>query len=222
MSKLIVHFTAKFESLYNILNELGLRLGFCSEDFRYRETVYSRAAHPMVCFCEFDEGTEIKSSYGKYGVGFTKEWARKNNIGPVLYVSNESAAAKGIGSLLKARRKNDGKYLPRAVKLAIMEIKCFVKNETGRNDKLQQANFDFKAENEWRYVPTKKQIGNYLISQNQRTYLKNKTKHNDKLSKYPLLFKLNDVAIIFVRTKSEKDAIIKGNDIPGEIIRIVS
>lgn len=101
-----------------------------------------------------------------------------------------------------------------------MEVKTFMKNEKGYNSKFIEENFDFKAENEWRYVPRKSDIDNYLISQNQRTYLANRDKHNKMLEKYPLRFKREDIQVLFVSNESEREELINSFGLGFEIIKI--
>lgn len=45
-----------------------------------------------------------------------------------------------------------------------MELKCFIKNEQGYNSHFDVDDFDFKSENEWRFVPEKWEIGNNRCS----------------------------------------------------------
>ncbi|MFD2561169.1 abortive infection system antitoxin AbiGi family protein [Aquimarina rubra] len=219
---IIVHITEEYKSLFSILSERSLRLSFSSENFYFKDKAVSKAAHPMICFSEYNPKTinQERITYGSYGIGFSKKWARNNNIGPVLYVSQTSVAAKGMKELLTARRKTKEGRLPRKLRLSIMEVKCFMKNEIGYNSFSGELDFDFKAENEWRYIPKKIAIDNYLISQNQRTYLKNKDKHNEKLKKYPLQFNLNDIGLVYVSNKSEKIELSEKFGLEKEKIRI--
>jgi hypothetical protein len=77
----------------------------------------------------------------------------------------------------------------------------------GYNSYLKEDNFDFKSENEWRFVPRKNEIGNNLISQKRSTYLKNPKKHNNKLLPYPLRFNKSDIEYIFVSKQEEANKI---------------
>jgi hypothetical protein len=91
------------------------------------------------------------------------------------------------------------------IKLSIMMLKCFTKNTKGYNSKLKKKDFNFKGENEWRYVPEKRQIGGGFISVNQKSYLeKGEDFYNDKLLDYPLAFTKDDIEYIFVETKAQK------------------
>lgn len=219
----LVHTTGNIENLKSILKSKSLRLAFSSENFSWKNRVVSKAAHPMVCFSEYNPETIDNEiiTYGKYAVAFSKEWARTKNIGPVLYVSDTSIAAKGMNELLKARRKKTGNSkLQGKLRLAIMEVKCFMKNETGFNSKTKDKKFDFKSENEWRFVPQKSEIDNYLISQNQSTYINNKEKHNKKLEPFSLKFKFEDLVAIYVENESEQSLIAKMTGINERVIKI--
>jgi hypothetical protein len=222
-NKLIVHTTGNIQNLKSILESKSLKLSFCCEDFYFYKKAISKAAHPMICFSEYNSLTinQETITYGRYAIGFSKNWARAKRIGPVLYVSDTSTAAKGMKDLLIARKITSiDKKLEPKLRLAIMEVKSFMKNEKGYNSYSNQYNFDFKSENEWRFVPQKKEIKDYLISQNQSTYLKNKIKHNNKLEEFPLRFELNDVKVIYVANTKEKNDIIKLFGIIPEIVKI--
>ena len=218
---IIVHTTGSFENLKSILKSTSLKLKFSCEDFYCKAYAISKAAHPMVCFSEYDPN-KIQNqtiTYGRYSVGFSKTWARKKKIGPVLYVSSESAAAQGMKKLLIARRS---KKLDPKIRLAIMEVKCFMKNDNGKNSNLNQSDFDFKSENEWRYVPQKQEINNYLISQNQRTYLENKPRHDRKLEAFPLKFQLDDLEVVYVNDESEKQEVLELTGLSPEKVKLAT
>ena len=201
---ILIHATRSFSSLVSIISSSSLRLSYSKEDFCIGAKNISSAAHPMVCFCEYKKNRLMQEviTYGRYGVAFTKDWGLKKRVSPVLYVDDNSLAAKGIATLLKARQNKEAK-IPSHLRLPIMEIKCFTKNVQGYNSFFNKNNFDFKSENEWRYVPRKSDIDNNLISQNQSTYRKNPEKYNKKLLPYPLRFNHSDVDTIFVSNEKE-------------------
>jgi len=203
--QLIIHVTDSLKTLKSILCASSLRLSYSKEDFCIGTTKVSSAAHPMVCFCEYSiNELKLKTiTYGRYGIAFSKNWALKKRISPVLYIGGNSLAAKGLATLLKARQNKSDSKLPRHLRLPIMEIKCFTKNVRGYNSYLQKDDFDFQSENEWRYVPRKSDIGGNLISQNKSTYLKNPDRHNNRLLPYPLKFKASDIEAVFVSKNDE-------------------
>jgi len=210
--KYLIHFTNSFPKLCSIVESSSLLLKYCQEDFYFGQEKVSRAAHPMVCFSKHDinELSKLKITYGKYGIAFFDEWAIKNRIHQVSYFDKESVLAEALSKLLSARRNIDSN-LPPNLRLPIMQLKCFTKNARGYNSSLKAQDFNFAEENEWRFVPKKKDIGNGLLSQNRSTYLQNKEAHNRKLLPYPLRFKKKDISNIFVSTNEELNALeVKG------------
>lgn len=206
---MIIHFTNSFEAIKSILNSKSFRLKYCCEYIgNEKGKIVSNAAHPMVSFSEFnDRDLEHKTiTYGRYGIALKKDWARKCGIGPVLYVEKNSPAAKGLVSLLRARQSLN--TLPDELRLPIMQMKCFTKHETGYNSWNKEENFCFKSENEWRFVPSKKQIGNRPISENYSTYKENEKKYNELLLPYPLRFSEEDIEYIYTNTVEEREELI--------------
>ncbi|KAF7763119.1 hypothetical protein PUND_b0454 [Pseudoalteromonas undina] len=220
---MIIHFTKKFEFLSSIINSKSFRLKYCCESIGDKEgRIVSNAAHPMVSFSEFnDNDLEHKTiTYGRYGIALKKDWARKLGIGPVLYVEKNSPAAKGLVSLLRARQNMD--TLPDELRLPIIQMKCFTKHETGYNSWNGDENFCFKSENEWRFVPSKKQIGNRPISENYSTYKANEQKYNKQLLPHPLSFSEEDIECIYTNTLAEKEELISTFGMDERQIKISS
>ncbi|TLS72052.1 hypothetical protein FE246_06400 [Aliarcobacter thereius] len=198
------HFTKELNTLISILKDSSFRLSYCSEEFRdENEKIISDAAHPMVCFSEYNE-EEIASkniTYGSYCISMKKKWAISNKLNPVLYIDKNSHIAIGLKALLLRRKKTQkGSSFPR---LAVMQIKCFTKHVRGYNSYLKKFDFDFKYENEWRYVPEKKDIRNNYISLDNSKYKQAKIKYNKKLESFPLKFNENDIEFVFVEKENE-------------------
>jgi hypothetical protein len=202
----IIHFTKKFDYLLSILESKSFKFFYCKEDFRVNNQLKSRAAHPMVCFCHFknDSIAPYKNTYGNYGIEFTEDWAIKKKISPVIYLEQNSHLAKALNTLLKARRN---KTLYGELSMSIIIIKSFTKNLIDSNSKLKIDNFNFMNENEWRYVPTKKEIKGNLISINRKNYLNKKDSYNDLISQFSLCFKEIEIQKIYVENQEEKNII---------------
>jgi hypothetical protein len=219
---MILHITEKYEDLLSILKSCSFKLKYCGEYFGDKNKVISSAAHPMVSFSEFTEEdlATQKISYGDYAVALSKEWARRNGLNPVLYVEKHSQVAVGLAGLLKARQKRGKDEIPRKLRLPIMQVKCFIKHETGYNSHFHKDNFCFKDENEWRYVPTKKQIDGNYISLNYSTYDKNRDKFNSRLSKFPLKFSISDIKAVYVKTAQQQQEIMGHIKLPIEKVKL--
>ena len=196
-NNILIHFTSKIEYLLSIIEESHFRLKYCKEEFYItNDKVVSKNVHPMVCFSE-QNLAEIHNkdiTYGRFGISLSTDWIIKNNIQPVMYIEKNSSVAHSLAILLEHRRS-----LPKGNKLRnpIMTIRGFVKNTIGYNSYFDKKDFVFKTENEWRYLPTKTQIGNGFISENRSTFLKDEDKYNNRLLKYPLEFNHNDITKIY-------------------------
>jgi len=218
----ILHFTKKYESLINILSDSSFRVFYCREVFYLGEKVASSAVHPMVSFSE----QLIKSinrrniTYGKFGIGMNKEWVERKKLHPVLYLDTNSTVANALTHLIRARRKNTKVELAPQIRLSIITIKCFTKNSIGYNSKIKMKNFNFRSEKEWRFVPTKSQIGNKRISVTKRFYDKNPDKYNSQLIPFPLKFTKKDIKFIFVGSETQRDEISKNFDFDKKNIKI--
>ena len=206
---MLIHFTRQFESLVSILESNSFLVRYCGEYFGdHTGKVISKAAHPMVSFSEYshEELSSKKVTYGGYGVALHKTWALKNQLSPVNYVEKNSPVAQGLISLLRARQR--GK-LPSYLRLSVIQLKCFTKHVYGYNSHFGTDNFYFKAENEWRFVPSKKQIGGNRISENFSTYKKSEDKYNHRLEPYALKFCNKDIEYVYVQNEAEKEHLVK-------------
>jgi len=220
--KSVIHFTKNFDILMAILESKNLRLHYCKEDFCIGKRKISRAAHPMVSFSEYSLSTIDNQivTYGAFGISFSRKWIEKNRIHPVMYIDSHSLIADSLGALLVARRKQALIQLEPNIKLSIMNIKCFVKNSKGYNSNLKVKDFDFKSENEWRFVPSKESIGGKLISVNRTNYLERPSYYNNKLIDYPLTFDFNDIIFLYVSTKKHASILSNTFSIPLRKIRL--
>jgi hypothetical protein len=103
-----------------------------------------------------------------------------------------------------------------------MQLKCFTKHVYGVNSHFDCDNFDFKVENEWRYVPTKAEIGGNYISLNQKTYKNNDKKYDNRLIPYSLKFAFDDIKFVYTTTEQQREIIAEKFDIPLCKIKISS
>lgn len=202
-NNILIHFTNSSDKLISILENSFFRLKYCKEEFSIMsDKMISKNVHPMVSFSEQNilELQTKEITYGRFGIALNSQWIIENNIQPVMYIEKDSQVAKSLAVLLKHRRT-----LPKGdkLRLPIMTIKGFVKNTIGYNSYFDIPNFVFKNENEWRYVPTKQQIGNGVVSENRSTFEQNEKKYNDRLLDFPLKFRHNEIIKIFYDTDKD-------------------
>lgn len=100
----IFHYTSKFETITSILWEQELRPSYCHEI-----NGLSSSQHvwiPMVSFCDVPLSQSQKiQSYGKYAIGFNKDWALTQSINPVFYFNKESIVYKRYSRLKETFRR---------------------------------------------------------------------------------------------------------------------
>lgn len=206
----IIHYTDSLTNIESILKE-GFMLKYCSERLNVEGGDGSVAAHPMISFCDIPLSQSHKhfDAYGRYGIGLSKEWAYQMGINPVLYIDKKSLIGQSLDSLLKDRRDSSSN-LTSVQKTNILRLKCFMKNYSGhlKRKNIDNKNYRFYDEREWRLVPESKDINNASFSIDNTSYIKDKNKYNDKIKDCRFFFKPNDISYIIVDKTSEIPGVI--------------
>lgn len=159
-------------------------------------------AMPMVCFCDIPLGrlSEHTEFYGEYGLGLTKEWALKNGLHPMTYLTQDGPLPDLLKFLLytgtitaiqnesvkQEANKQFSKFFPLVKPLS---GRMYLKNKVVAKD--------FHQENEWRYVPSDI---DFILLQDIRQSI---DKKNEELEKLPLKFLPSDIKYIFVKQDSD-------------------
>lgn len=88
-SESVFHFTEKLDTLKSILSD-KFYASYCIENFDFNgEKVQSII--PMICFCDIPlKNVSQNTAYGKFGIGMSRDWAKKNGLNPVFYFEKES------------------------------------------------------------------------------------------------------------------------------------
>lgn len=205
----IIHYTTSFDILCKILKE-GFKIKYCQEKLSLVSTGNgSAAAHPMVSFCDIplSDSKQHFESYGKFGIGVSKQWAFKNGVNPVLYIDENSILAQTISDILQQCR---GENIDQNNKTNFLRIKSYAKNYSGTlilgEKKIK--NYRFYDEREWRLVPKSEDIGENAISISLKKYLENKDLFNNKIKDYRFEFGVNDISYIIVEKTDQIPDII--------------
>ncbi len=168
----------------------------------------------MVSFCDLPL-SQVKNhiaSYGSYGIGLSKTWAKKQQLNPVMYMDRGSllsASYYKAAKLLTSKSTRDladkqSKELKDSI-YALIDVLGYVKNYQGdveRQDGTVIKNYRFYDEREWRYVP---KYEGYLWIKNNSIF-DNEGKRNAALSKindHRLIFEPNDIKYIIIKDESE-------------------
>lgn len=200
----IIHYTNSYKALTSILKE-GFRIRYCLERLKLHDNV-SAAAHPMVSFCDIplSGSTQHFAVYGRYGIGLSKAWAIANGVNPVIYIDHNSLFAKCIQEFILERRKSDSNLTAKQ-KDEILRIKSYAKNYSGllKRKSINNPEYRFYDEREWRLVPGKDTISDTLFSVNSSSYKKNKDKYNAKLAGDRIMFAPTDISYIIVKNTTQ-------------------
>jgi Putative abortive phage resistance protein AbiGi, antitoxin len=221
-SKSIIHYTNSLKNIKGIIQDEGLRLKYCKENLIFSDDFHFTIAFPMVCFCDLplSLAKEHIVKYGSYGIGFTKEWARRNQLNPVLYIEKDSILSLYLSTqtddILKPARGNTN--LSQEESNAILDamrrfshILGFCKNHVGplsRRGKKTVEDYVFYDEREWRYLPPKEILGDKEVIVAGPLYEKNRKEYNDSLENTSLEFNHNDLSYIIVKSEKEKSEIV--------------
>ena len=209
-SNTLFHFTTSEEILFEIFRT-GFWPRYCLEDITWHGYQNIRyAAFPIVCFCDIPLGriSEHIDFYGSYGIGLSKEWALKNNMNPLFYVSPGSNLSHTITEIVrnsisnpdvpKDKLRNFSRHL-------FAHIKPTIGNMLVKGELITKT---FYQESEWRYVPQHPDIALFLKDEDYSDH-KNLLARNKETKKYcSLKFLPNEVSFVFVPKDSDIPNII--------------
>lgn len=230
----LFHFTNK-TALHGILQS-NFRIAYSRERVMYRGGHIEFAA-PMVSFCDLrlSELRNHMTNYGRYGIGMKKEWAARNGVNPVYYISSQAslpgdyiAAVQEIWRLREQLhpKASDSPFitdnqqaahaLPKEFDMddthsKLMELHRYMKNYEAplyRQGKLENENYRFADEREWRFVPAWNAVwplapAEFMNDEGKKAYL------NGECERISLYFEPNDISYIIVEFEQERDEIIR-------------
>jgi hypothetical protein len=206
-SSSIIHFTKTKEALEGILKN-NFKLKYCLETI-CMDKVESSTAFPMVSFCDIplSQVKEHIGKYGSYGLGLTKDWAKKQRLCPVQYVATGSLYALSLRELINSNlptepmKWSDMTVLQRSV----IDVVRYIKNYEGpltRNGKANQC-YRFYDEREWRYVPEIDGAFPMIVPGAECDTKSKKAALNTMVSGLRLKFDPSDIKYIIVDSESE-------------------
>jgi hypothetical protein len=171
---------------------------------------------PIVSFCDIPL-SEVKNhiaSYGSYGIGLSKTWAKKSELNPVLYLEKESRLSEEFKTqvnlifdyLKEIGEEDQGFEISIQAHINfITRLLTYCKNYEGplKRGKFNSESYRFYDEKEWRYVAKKEEIGNapWIIYASE--YNKNKLKYNKQIENCYLKFSHKDISYIIIDNENE-------------------
>lgn len=204
----VIHYTDRFEHLSGIISSQGFRLKYCHEQINIQAPGELDIAVAMVSFCDIPL-SEVKNhidTYGAYGIGLSKTWAKQVGMNPVLYIENNSNYATILRNqgarfnILINEKKSDPLLIDEYLSLF-----SYCKNYEGRlvRGKINSENYRFYDEREWRYVATDDKLNGAYSRIFGDSYLKDKQVYNDKIKECYLKFTHADISYIILDNDDE-------------------
>lgn len=197
------HFVKRREWLFEILNNKYFQARYVYEDLP--ELKY-KVGIPMKCFCDIPLGLIKRhlNKYGKFGIGISKEFAKRKYLSPVIYFHENSDTFYRYISTIKKDDifKNSFSLIP-YFKPDLRKIKI------GKKETAIERYYD---EREWRFIPAKAKFidfGGFDESEIRKTRLEFENKKLEEDGKEFLLpFEYPDIAYIFVQHEEDVDKVI--------------
>lgn len=225
----LFHFTKNMETIGSILRN-GFYPRYCLEymaesypDKQVKGGYAEYVAIPMVCFCDIplSQVGMHTEHYGSYAIGLSKDWGKRSNINPVMYIVDNAyvieSLKKGFEGILAYAMGDDiveDKEVIRVSQEAsrrIFYLARYMKLYEGkhyRDGKWYEEEIRFYDEREWRYVP-----GIEVSSENKMPYTLSLDEYNNRelreacnqlLGKYcALSFAPDDIRYIIVQSEQE-------------------
>lgn len=212
----VIHYTERIEYLKGILKAEGFRLKYCLEEL----SIFSMDspisyAIPIISFCDIPL-SEVKNhidSYGSYGIGLSKSWAKKTGLNPILYLETESKLSHFLKSQVdrifeNLDKSNKGKKLSKdsfALFGDVIRIMSYCKNYEGHlvRGKINSETYRFYDEREWRYVAQKEELNGVTAILHGSEYKIDKEKFNNKIKNCFVKFSFEDISYIIVDSENE-------------------
>lgn len=224
-SDTLFNFSGKGEYFYKKLND-GFAPRFVLEDFslildgKYDDF---KKAFPMVCFCDtpLSQLKDHMWTYGKFGIGLTKEWGIRKQLSPILYLpSNDSEFLRQLSMLLEKlyeieddidQEKRNNLAIKLSPKLTDLEyhlyhlfryLKWYDGPQGGRH-------LTFYDEKEWRYLhSTEKDTEIFYLPEETYDNDIEREKANMAIYDHAVQFTADDIKFLIVPDKSDVNELI--------------
>ncbi|QHQ25860.1 abortive infection system antitoxin AbiGi family protein [Pectobacterium parvum] len=102
----LFHFTKSKRAFNNIIKSSFFKVSYARETIK-GPTSKREFGIPMISFCDIrlSQLEKHTNSYGRFGIGLSKEWAVKNGLNPVVYMSDGCSAFDDYNQQLKRLKK---------------------------------------------------------------------------------------------------------------------
>lgn len=207
----LFHFTPHLKNLLGILDNTFYPR-YCYERFDLLdndEQPFVDDAFPMVCFCDIPLSQLMShiNTYGKYGLGMSKEWGIREGLNPVIYFNKNSRLAKRLSIIT-----NNTLWRDDPTAQAFHEAMLYFKPYEGtlyRDGRSLRENVRFYDEHEWRYIPDRSIMINNNIQTSMQAHIYRNTEElanaNRKLEtdETKLSFNADDIKYVIINGENQ-------------------
>lgn len=166
-SNTLFHFVNERRFLEDILNG-NFYPRYCLETFGFNFLGFEDMLIPMKCFCDIplSQISTHTRQYGSFGIGFTKEWAKRKDVTPILYLYENSPTLRILqDTTIEAISRYNDKFPNRDTDSNIedkylrelfysISIIAYIKPYEGYMEREgETVPVKFYNEMEWRFVP---------------------------------------------------------------------
>jgi hypothetical protein len=223
----LYHFTNNIEVIKSILLD-RFRGSYCKETLNYNGEI-TPLYIPMISFCDIPLKTysNLGAIYGKFGIAMTKNWGIKQKLNPVLYIDKNSRllenfveALKGslttvaiASQILNNNQNQQGatitKNLTNSVEYLTYSL-YHTKHYQDNLPKLDNKEYRFYDEREWRYIP-EFQCAVCQLKKTKEEYLawRGQSENKPLLDEVQLEYDYSEIEHIVVEKKENVHEIIK-------------
>ncbi|WP_239397078.1 abortive infection system antitoxin AbiGi family protein [Pseudoalteromonas sp. OOF1S-7] len=186
--------------------ENGFWPKYCLEELDWFKSSKGSVAYPMVCFCDIPLSRiqEHVGKYGEYGIGLTKEWAKRNKLNPVIYLQKDSELGFSFNKVYGQSLKGAGELsMNKSLRFNLMKMLSYIKPVQSVDG------YDYYQENEWRYVPVHSKVELWV---NEGEFSDPEVEESlNEVTKDVCMLKIEpkDIKYIFVKNDSEIDDMIR-------------
>ncbi|MBN1176614.1 MAG: hypothetical protein JXA51_02930 [Dehalococcoidales bacterium] len=167
----LFHFTPSLQNLLGILENTFIP-SYCYEDVSLLDPEEDSVnlAVPMVCFCDIplSQIAGHMDTYGKYGIGMTKDWGAIKRLDPVIYIAKDSLVAQQFNILTNNLLFNVDEH-GKGLRDILRRIKPY-EGQLYRGGLPVSQKVRFYDEHEWRYVPDFQLMQRYNIEPFERVF----------------------------------------------------
>ena len=205
-SESIFHLTSKDNLMGILQNTFYPRL--CHEHIELKREVI-KAYFPMVSFCDIplSQIKEHMEHYGKYGLGMSRSWAKKQGLNPVLYIRKGSYLSTHLQALPTVLTEQPhpvpGESGISNTALAILQYTKAFEGTWLKGETLTKK-IKFYNEREIRYAPRSADTRFYFLTEAQYNDEHRREQARLTLERFPLSFEPDDINYIIISSDSER------------------